>query len=129
VDRSENMRAIRSRDTRPELTVRSLVHRLGYRFRLHRKDLPGTPDLAFPSRKKVIFVNGCYWHSHRCKRGSVPATNRDFWVTKLQRNKSRDKANLKALRGLGWNALVIWQCQLKDIESVEGRVRSFLDPG
>ena len=127
MDRSENMRAIRNKDTRPEMIVRSLVHRLGYRFRLHRRDLPGTPDLTFSSRQKVIFVHGCFWHSHRCKRGSVPGTNREFWIPKLRGNKSRDHANLKALKYLGWEALVIWQCQLRDMHSVERRVRSFLD--
>jgi DNA mismatch endonuclease, patch repair protein len=126
MDRSENMRAIRGKDTLPELAVRSLVHRLGYRFRLHRKDLPGKPDLAFPVRRKVIFVHGCFWHSHSCKTGLIPQSNRDFWLPKLQRNQVRDKENLEALALQGWDALVIWQCELKNSHSVGLRVKRFL---
>jgi len=126
MNRSENMRAIRSRDTQPELTVRSLVHRLGYRFRLHRENLPGTPDLVFPSRHKVIFVHGCFWHSHACKVGLIPNSNRDFWLAKLRKNKARDKKNLLALRQQGWNPLVIWQCELQDIAAVRRLVKRFL---
>jgi DNA mismatch endonuclease (patch repair protein) len=126
MDRSENMRAIRSRDTLPEIAVRSLVHKLGYRFRLHRQDLPGKPDLAFPARCKVIFVHGCFWHSHACKTGLIPKSNRDFWLPKLRRNKARDKENIDALKQLGWDALVIWQCELKDSRAVGIRVRRFL---
>lgn len=126
MDRSENMRAIRGRDTLPEIAVRSLVHRLGFRFRLHRQDLPGKPDLVFPARRKVIFVHGCFWHSHSCKTGLVPKTNQDFWLPKLRRNKTRDVETLRALEKLGWEALVIWQCELKDRNSVEKRVRLFL---
>lgn len=126
MDRSENMRAIHNRDTLPEMAVRSLVHRLGYRFRLHRKDLPGRPDLAFPSRQKVIFVHGCFWHSHACKRGLIPNSNQDFWLPKLRRNKARDRRNLEALADLGWDALVIWQCELKDGAALSLRVKRFL---
>jgi DNA mismatch endonuclease Vsr len=128
MDRSENMRAIHNRDTLPEMAVRSIVHRLGYRFRLHRKDLPGRPDLVFPSRHKVIFVHGCFWHAHACKRGLVPNSNRDFWLPKLRGNKVRDRRNLKALADLGWDALVIWQCELKDTSAVRLRVKRFLGP-
>jgi DNA mismatch endonuclease (patch repair protein) len=126
MDRSENMRAIRSKDTLPEMAVRSLVHRLGYRFRLHRPDLPGKPDLAFPARRKVIFVHGCFWHSHDCKSGLIPRSNQDFWLTKLRRNKVRDSENLEALATLGWKALVIWQCELKDSRSLRLKVKRFL---
>ncbi len=126
MDRSENMRAIRSRDTEPERAVRSLVHRLGYRFRLHRQDLPGTPDLVFPARHKVIFVHGCFWHSHACKSGLVPQSNRGFWLPKLRRNKARDRKNLESLTQQGWKALVIWQCELKDSSVVRQRVKRFL---
>lgn len=128
MDRSENMRAIRSKDTLPELAVRSLVHRLGYRFRLHRKDLPGKPDLAFPARRKVIFVHGCFWHCHGCKPGLIPKSNSDFWLPKLRRNKMRDRRNLEGLAQQGWDALVIWQCELKDNRSVARRVKRFLGP-
>ncbi len=128
MDRSENMRAIRSKDTEPEMAVRSLVHRLGYRFRLHRQDLPGTPDLVFPARRKVIFVHGCFWHSHACKTGLIPKSNRDFWLPKLRRNKMRDRRNLEVLAQQGWDALVIWQCELKNSSAVSRRVRQFLGP-
>lgn len=127
MDRSENMRAIRGKDTLPELAVRSLVHRLGYRFRLHRADLPGKPDLTFPARRKVIFVHGCFWHSHGCKAGLIPKSNRDFWLPKLKKNRIRDRKNLRILAQLGWDSLVIWQCELKNSSSVSLRVRKFLD--
>src|SRR5580658_351639 len=99
------MRAIRSKDTAPELAVRSLVHRLGYRFRLHMAHLPGRPDLAFPARRKAIFVHGCFWHSHDCKPGLIPGSNQEFWRTKLRRNKDRDVKNLEALAEQGWKVL------------------------
>src|SRR5208283_3866588 len=105
MDRSANMRAIRSKNMLPELAVRSIAHKLGYRFRLHRSDLPGKPDLAFPARRKVIFVHGCFWHSHACKPGLTPRSNREFWLPKLRLNKARDSRNIKALELLGWKAL------------------------
>jgi DNA mismatch endonuclease (patch repair protein) len=126
MDRSENMRAIRGKDTKPELAVRSLVHRFGYRFRLHKPDLPGKPDMAFPARHKVIFVHGCFWHSHNCKPGLIPGSNQDFWLTKLGRNKLRDSKNLEALDDLGWKSLVIWQCELGDAAALRLRIRRFL---
>jgi len=126
MDRSENMRAIRGKNTKPEIEVRSLVHKLGYRFRLHRPDLPGKPDLAFPARRKVIFVHGCFWHSHACKPGLIPRSNRDFWLPKLRLNKSRDRRTLKQLAREGWNALVIWECELKDTRALRQKVTRFL---
>ena len=126
MDRSANMRAIRNKDTSPEMAVRSLIHRFGYRFRLHRKDLPGTPDLVFPSRRKVIFVHGCFWHAHHCKPGLTPNTNRDFWLPKLKQNAERDRRNLEALKASGWGCLVIWQCELKDSAELEDRIRNYL---
>ncbi len=126
MDRSENMRAIRAKNTKPEMAVRSLVHKLGYRFRLHRPDLPGKPDLAFPARRKVIFVHGCFWHSHACKPGLRPRSNRGFWLPKLRRNKVRDGRNLKALGQQGWKALVIWECELKDTRALRLKVKRFL---
>lgn len=120
------MRAIRGKDTKPELAVRSLVHKLGYRFRLHRADLPGKPDLVFPARFKVIFVHGCFWHSHGCKSGLIPNSNRDFWLPKLSRNRSRDGRNLEALKQQGWKALVIWQCELRDPRALRLKVKRFL---
>ncbi len=126
MDRSENMRAIRGKDTQPEILVRKLVHGLGYRFRLHRSDLPGKPDLVFPRRHKIIFVHGCFWHSHGCKNGLIPKSNRDFWLPKLRKNKVRDRKTLKMLSQLGWDALVIWQCELSDSRSIKLKVRQFL---
>lgn len=126
MDRGENMRAIRSRDTLPERKVRSLVHALGYRFRLHRQDLPGKPDLVFPCKRKVIFVNGCFWHSHACKSGLIPKTNREFWLSKLRQNRARDKKNLRALAEKGWDVLVVWQCELKDADLLSNRLKKFL---
>lgn len=126
MDRSANMRAIRSKDMLPELRVRSLVHNLGYRFRLHRKDLPGKPDLVFPSRRKVIFVHGCFWHSHSCKVAHVPKSNGSYWVPKLERNRVRDRKNVKALRAEGWQSLVIWECELRDEGSVKKRLQTFI---
>lgn len=127
MDRTENMRRIRSKGMLPELAVRSMVHGMGYRFRLHRKDLPGKPDLVFVSRRKVIFVHGCFWHSHGCKVAHVPKSNPDYWVPKLRRNRLRDSKNLEALKSDGWQPLVIWECELKDSRSVGGRVKRFLD--
>lgn len=126
MDRSENMRAIRSKNTAPELAVRSLAHRLGYRFRLHRNDLPGKPDLVFPSRRKVIFVHGCFWHSHECKPGLVPNTNREFWTAKLSQNAARDRKHEEELHAQGWEVMVIWQCELKDPEAVSAKINLFL---
>jgi DNA mismatch endonuclease (patch repair protein) len=122
------MSRIKSRDTKPELIVRSLIHRLGYRFRLHRKDLPGTPDLVFPGRRSVIFVHGCYWHLHDCKFGQVkPATNASFWSAKREGNKLRDQKNEAALIAKGWRVLVIWECETKDLKLIEKRVKKFLE--
>jgi DNA mismatch endonuclease (patch repair protein) len=127
VDRSENMRAIRSKDMRPELAVRSLVHKLGYRFRLHRKDLPGKPDLVFVSRQKVIFVHGCFWHSHEgCKTAHTPKSNLGYWGPKLERNRARDAKNMAALDENGWKALIIWECELNAPQIIQKRVTRFL---
>src|SRR5215813_5204493 len=128
--RSFNMSRIRGRNTKPELLVRSLVHRMGYRFRLHRGDLAGKPDLVFPSLKKVIFVHGCFWHMHNCKFGRVlPKTNALFWQTKRLSNVERDKRSLRALRRAGWRVLVIWECSIKreGLSDLENSLCSFLD--
>jgi DNA mismatch endonuclease (patch repair protein) len=126
VDRSENMRRIRSKDMLPELAVRSMVHRMGYRFRLHRKDLPGKPDLVFVARRKVIFVHGCFWHAHDCKTAHRPKSNADYWGPKLKRNQARDERNLVALVAQGWKPLVIWECELKKGLCAGARIRRFL---
>lgn len=120
------MRAIKSCNTGPELLVRRLAHRLGYRFRLHRKDLPGKPDLVFPARQKAIFVHGCFWHSHECCGGRTPRHNTDYWVQKLKRTVQRDKATLAALMELGWKVTVFWECELQNLNLVERRLRHFL---
>lgn len=125
--RSENMRRIRSGNTKPELVVRSLAHRMGYRFRLHRKDLPGCPDLVFPSKRKVIFVHGCFWHQHRgCIDGHTPKSNASYWSPKLTNNKKRDKKALSRLARLGWKCLVLWDCQTSD-KKLKGRLSVFLE--
>lgn len=121
------MSAIRSKDTKPEKIVRRIAHRLGYRFRLHRKDLPGKPDLTFPKHHKVIFVHGCYWHMHRCKYGRVtPRTNAEFWRRKRESNVKRDRKQLAALKREGWRTLVIWECETKKPGRVETQLSRFL---
>jgi DNA mismatch endonuclease (patch repair protein) len=126
-ERSSIMRAVRGKDTTPELLVRRLTHALGYRFRLHAADLPGKPDLAFPARKKVIFVHGCFWHWHNCKRGRrMPKAHSDYWTAKLLRNQSRDRRHRRALRRQGWDVLVIWECQTKDAARLTARIAAFL---
>jgi len=121
------MSRVKSKDTKPEIIVRKLAHSLGYRFRLHRKDLPGTPDLTFPSRMKVIFVHGCFWHRHRgCRKTTTPKTNMDFWKNKFRKNIQRDKNSIEQLKGLGWKALVIWECETKNIEEIQKKIVDFL---
>ena len=106
------MRRIRKTDTKPELAVRGVAHRLGYRFRLHRRDLPGTPDLVFPRLRKIILVHGCFWHQHQgCRLARAPKSRLDYWLPKLERNQRRDAAAEQALARLGWNVLVVWECQ------------------
>jgi DNA mismatch endonuclease, patch repair protein len=125
--RSKLMSRVRSTNTTPELKVRSLIHRLGYRFRLHDKKLPGKPDLAFPGRKKVIFVHGCFWHGHLgCTKGRLPKSNLATWRPKIARNRQRDEEQIKAIRALGWDALIVWQCELKDIEELISRITEFM---
>lgn len=125
--RSANMRQIRSENTAPELLLRRMLHRLGYRFRLHRKDLPGKPDLVFPSRRKVIFVHGCFWHQHSaCKEGRVPQSRREYWEPKLSRNQARDAASQTLLEGQGWRFLVVWECELRDTTAALRIVMRFL---
>jgi DNA mismatch endonuclease, patch repair protein len=124
--RSRLMSHIRSKDTKPELAVRSLVHRMGYRFRLHSKTLPGTPDLVFASRGKVIFVNGCFWHGHSCLKGRRPRTRESFWREKLENNRKRDIRNRRKLKALGWSSLVIWECEVRRTEALTRKLLRFL---
>lgn len=126
--RSDNMRRIRSTNTRPEILLRSSLHRAGYRFRLHCDDLPGKPDIVFPGRRKVIFVHGCFWHQHQgCREGRLPATRLDYWVPKLKRNQDRDAATLRRLLSLGWEVAIVWECELeKSFPAIPDRVKAFL---
>ena len=124
--RSRTMRAVKSRDTKPELAVRRLLHSMGYRYRLHRSGLPGKPDIVFSSRRKVIFVHGCFWHGHECARGArVPASNTEYWTAKIGRNVARDRGTLVQLTDAGWAALVLWECELDD--GLAERLTGFLD--
>lgn len=114
-ERSERMSRVRSRDTKPELTVRKLAHSMGYRYRLHDRRVPGSPDLVFAGRRKLIFVHGCFWHGHDCKLGARPTKSRvEFWSRKINDSRERDTRTLARIRELGWDALVLWECQLAD---------------
>lgn len=127
-ERSDIMARVRSKNSRPELLVRKLVFALGYRYRLHAKDLPGHPDIVFRKRRKVIFVHGCFWHRHAaCALARLPKSRLDFWVPKLEGNKQRDRRNQRALNKEGWKVLTIWECQLKKLERLESTLRRFLD--
>ena len=126
--RSEIMRKVPQKNTKPELFVRKLTYRLGYRYRLHRRDIPGTPDLAFIGRRKVIFVHGCFWHAHEnCKYSRPPKSNTEFWLPKLARNKARDEATSKQLSEQGWDVLTIWECELKAPEKLEEKISRFIE--
>lgn len=126
--RSATMRAVRSRDTQPEMIVRRAAHALGYRFRLHREDLPGSPDLAFPSRKKAVFVHGCFWHGHDCPRGArMPKANAEYWAAKICRNRARDARVQGELAALGWKTLTIWECELRQAGQPARSLTAFLD--
>ena len=123
------MRAIKGKDTKPEMAVRRLVYNMGYRYRLHRKDLPGRPDLAFGQRKKAIFVHGCFWHQHTgvdCRGARMPLTRSQYWCPKLEGNKKRDERNVTDLNRLGWDVMVVWECWLKDMDRTSNAVRAFL---
>jgi len=128
--RSENMRRIKSRDMKPELLVRSIVHRMGYRFRLHDNKLPGKPDLVFRARKKIVQIHGCFWHSHAlatCLDGRSPKSNTGYWWPKLKRNKERDAETLAALEAQGWKVLIIWECETRDSMQLSRRLEHFLN--
>lgn len=129
-ERSARMGRIRGKNTGPELLVRRMLHRLGYRYRLHRRDLPGTPDLVFIGRRKVIFVHGCFWHRHRdpeCRLARLPKTRLDFWLAKLDRNELRDRSHQAALQQAGWSVGVVWECELRDKEQVRNKLVTFLE--
>ena len=125
--RSENMSRIRNADTGPEMAVRRLVYSMGYRYRLHRRDLPGCPDLAFPAMRKAIFVHGCFWHRHQgCKYAYTPKSRVDFWISKLEGNRARDRKNLAELEQLGWKVLTVWECEIVDLDLLRDRISGFL---
>ncbi|MFH1135482.1 MAG: very short patch repair endonuclease [Pseudomonadota bacterium] len=128
-ERSERMSRIRDKGSAPEMRLRRLVHGLGFRYRLHVKELPGKPDLVFPSRRAVIFMHGCFWHRHEgCKLARLPKSKLDFWATKLEANRQRDLANQGLLAERGWRCLVVWECELNDLELVSLKVKTFLEP-
>ena len=123
------MRSVKRQGTQPELTVRRLLHSRGWRYRLHRKGLPGTPDIVFPGRRKAIFVHGCFWHGHSCKKGKLPSSNVEYWSEKIEANRERDARVLKELEIRGWQAIVIWQCELANPEATVSKVEEFLHGG
>ena len=129
--RSEIMSHIRAKGMKPEMRVRQLAHSMGYRYRLHRKDLPGKPDLVFPGRRKVIFVHGCFWHQHAdpaCKIARLPKSNQDYWLPKLERNAARDAEHAARLNELGWEVLLLWECEVGRANGLRERIREFLKP-
>ena len=124
--RSEIMSRVKGTDTSVEILVRQLLHSLGYRFKLHARDLPGKPDIVLPKHRSVVFVHGCFWHGHKaCRRAGIPKTNREFWTRKIEGNIDRDKRCVRELRELGWKVLVVWQCQTKDLTKLERRITTF----
>lgn len=123
------MARVKARDTGPELVVRRILTELGYRYRLHRPDIPGRPDIAFIGRRKLVFVHGCFWHGHACPRGSrVPKANRDYWTAKIARNRTRDARTAAVLAAAGWDALAIWECELRDRATLSARLLAWLGP-
>jgi DNA mismatch endonuclease (patch repair protein) len=124
--RSFIMSKVGQKDTKPELLLRRALHRLGYRYRLHRRDLPGSPDIVFPGRRKVVFMHGCFWHGHGCKWGRLPKSRQEFWKSKIETNRERDRKTLIDLSAAGWEAYVVWQCELRDIDAAVARVEEFL---
>lgn len=125
--RSAIMTSVKSKNTWPEMIVRKILHGMGYRYRLHRKDLPGSPDIVFPGKLKTIFVHGCFWHGHDCRWGNLPKSNVDYWRAKIKTNKKRDSKNQKELRNLGWEVLIVWQCELRATETLINKLVHYLD--
>jgi len=122
------MQSVGTKDTGPELIVRRKLYALGYRFRLHRKDLPGKPDIVLPGRKKIIFVHGCFWHGHACRKGQLPKSKLEYWGPKISANVARDRQRLAELKVLGWSTLVLWQCEIAQPDLLERKLIRFLDP-
>jgi DNA mismatch endonuclease, patch repair protein len=126
IERSVMMSNISSTNTKPEIAVRSVLHELGFRFRLHRRDLPGKPDVVLPRHRKIIFVHGCFWHGHGCKRSSTPKTNQDYWGPKISRNRSRDLENRSVLMALGWSVLEVWECETTSADKLRQKLLRFM---
>lgn len=122
------MQSVKTKNTGPELAVRSLLHRLGYRFRLQRRDLPGTPDIVLPKRNCAIFVHGCFWHAHGCSKGQPPKSSVEYWGPKLAANRARDARKVEELTAVGWRVLIVWQCELKDLPELTLKLVGFLGP-
>lgn len=126
--RKRNMSNIRSSNTKPELVVRSIIHKLGFRFRLHARHLPGKPDIVLPRHKKIVLVHGCFWHMHNCKRGNVfPKSNEPYWTAKRHRNVERDRLNKSVYKAAGWQTLIVWECETKDIAKLSNKLKRFLN--
>lgn len=126
--RSRIMGSVRTKNTGPEKAIRAILTKSGYRYRLHRKDLPGTPDIVFPGKRKVIFVNGCFWHGHLgCSKATLPQTRTDYWLPKIAKNRENDKRNQEVLEGMGWHVLTVWQCELRTPIELQSKLASFLD--
>lgn len=126
--RSERMGKVRGRDTKPELAVRRRLHAMGYRYRLHDKKLPGSPDLVFAGRRKALFVHGCFWHMHEgCALARMPKSRLEFWRPKLEGNRARDAAKARQLRDLGWDVMTVWECEMRDMDALVARVVAFLN--
>jgi len=125
--RSEIMRRVKSSDTKPEMRVRRMLHSMGYRYRLHRRDLPGTPDIVLPMHRKIVLVHGCFWHGHDCLAGrKTPKSNCEYWTKKLARNRLRDTANLAKLKSMDWTVLIVWECEIRDQESTKRKLTEFM---
>lgn len=124
--RSWLMSRVRGVNTKPEVAVRSILHRMGYRFRLHRRDLPGTPDIVLPRYSAAIFVHGCFWHGHVCKRTKMPKSRKDYWIEKIETNQRRDRRARRRLRALGWNVIVVWECELKQPDRLAAKLKNAL---
>lgn len=124
--RSALMARIRSKDTKPELIVRSILHRLGYRFRLHRKDLPGTPDIVLPRHRKIILIQGCFWHGHSCSLASKPKSNKNYWEEKIKKNQARDRRVIHELTKQGWTVLELWECEIRSKTGLVEKLQKFM---
>ena len=120
------MQSVKSENTGPELVVRRLLHGMGYRYRLHRRDLPGRPDIVFGSRRKAIFVHGCFWHGHDCSKGRLPKSRLDYWQPKVDKNRERDRTKEEQLKAMGWSVLTIWQCETADLQALAARLQDFV---